>query len=128
MASIQRIFPALNTTALSFVRKPAGALGQWSQASAVYGAQGARYAGPSVGTAQIQAVPQFNAVPGGTTQTLLLAQFVSDPLRSVLIPALPCVWAPTVLPAPALTISSASQYQHPPPTGVALVGTTNLRI
>jgi len=47
---------------------------------------------------------------------------------SVLIPALPCVWAPTVLPAPALTISSASQYQHPPPTGVALVGTTNLRI
>lgn len=88
MASIQRIFPALNTNALSFVRKPVGALGQWDQASAVYGAQGARYAGPSAGTAQIQAVPQFNAVPGGATQSLLLAQFVSDPLRSVLIPAL----------------------------------------
>ena len=46
----------------------------------------------------------------------------------VLIPALPGVWAPLVLPALALTISPASQYQHPPPTGVALVGTTNLRI
>jgi len=47
---------------------------------------------------------------------------------TVLIPALPWVWAPQVLHAPALTLSAVSQYPHPPPTGVALVGTTNLRI
>lgn len=87
MASIQRIFPRLNTAALSFVRKPAGALGVWDQASAVYSGPGARYVGPQAGSAQVQAVPRFNAVPGGATRALLLAQLVSDPLRAVLIPA-----------------------------------------
>lgn len=87
MASIQRIFPRLNTSALSFVRKPLGVLGTWDQASAVYSGPGARYVGPQAGSAQVQAVPRFNAVPGGATQALLLAQVVSDPLRTVLIPA-----------------------------------------
>lgn len=86
MASIQRIFPNLAANALSFVRKPVGALGKWDQVSAVYSARGARYAGPAAGTAQVQAVPRFDAVPGGTTRKLMLAQFVSDPLRSALIP------------------------------------------
>ena len=47
---------------------------------------------------------------------------------SVLIPALPCIWAPHVLHAPALALSCAWQYQHPPQTGVALVGISNIRI
>lgn len=89
MASIQRIFPALNANALSFVRKPTGALGQWDQVSAVYSARGARYAGPAAGTAQVQAVPRFDAIPGGATHRLMLAQFISDPLRSTFIAAQP---------------------------------------
>lgn len=91
MASIQRIFPRLNAPALSFVRKPAGAggaaLGIWDQVSAVYSGAGARYVGPQQGGAQVHAAPRLNAVPGATTQALLLAQVVSDPLRQVLIPA-----------------------------------------
>lgn len=87
MASIQRIFPAIPTTALSFTRKPVGALGAWEQASAVYSAQGARYVGPQAGGAQVQAAPRLNSIPNGATHRLLLAQFVSDPLRAVLVPA-----------------------------------------
>lgn len=87
MASIQRIFPQTTVNALSFVRKPRGALGQWDQVNAVYSRTGARYMGPSRGATQQGAVPQFSAVPGGATQALMLVQFVSDPLRSVLIAA-----------------------------------------
>jgi subtilisin-like proprotein convertase family protein len=88
MASLQRIFPSLTTNALSFVRKPVGALGSWDQVSAVYSALGARYVGPAAGGVQTQAVPRFNAIPNGATQKLLLVQFVSDPLRAAFIPAL----------------------------------------
>lgn len=87
MASIQRVFPNLTANALSFIRKPIGALGKWEQISAIYSAQGARYAGPAAGSAQVQAVPRFDLIPNGATHRIMLAQFVSDPLRSALIPA-----------------------------------------
>lgn len=87
MASIQRIFPRLATNALSFVRKPAGALGIWDQVSSVYSAMGARYVGPAGGVTQVQAVPRFNAVPMGTTRTLMVVQSISDPLRKQFIAA-----------------------------------------
>ena len=87
MASIQRIFPRLNTAADSYVRHPVGAVGLWDQVSAVYSAAGARYAGPDQGSIQVQAVPAFAAISGGTTKTILIAQVLTDPLRQVFIPA-----------------------------------------
>ncbi|TXH42068.1 MAG: DUF2313 domain-containing protein [Desulfurellales bacterium] len=87
MASIQRIFPRLNTAALSFIRRPPGGFGLWDQTSAVYSAQGARYVGPSQGTAQTQAVPSFSAIPNGATHALLIVQVLSDPLRQTFIAA-----------------------------------------
>ncbi len=81
MASEQRIFPRLTANALSFVRKPVGALGLWDQVSSVYSSMGARYAGPVEGSAQAQAVPRFNAVPTATTKSLMIVQFISDPMR-----------------------------------------------
>ncbi len=87
MASVQRIYPRLNTPALSIERRPAGALGLWDQVSAVYSGQGARYFGPAQGAAQVQAIPQFVAVPTATTQSILIAQMLGDPLRGMLIDA-----------------------------------------
>ena len=87
MASVQRIFPRLNTPALSFVRHPAGVFGAWDQAALVYSGQGARYVGPFQGSVQVQAVPAFAAVPMATTQNVLIAQLLGDPLRAATIPA-----------------------------------------
>jgi len=78
---LQRIHPRLTTSALSFVRKPSGALGVWDQAPAMFIGSAARYAGPDQGTAQQSQTPTFAAVPNGTTQTCLAMQFLSDPLR-----------------------------------------------
>jgi hypothetical protein len=86
MATIQRIFPRLTTNALSFVRRPAGALGIWDQVSSVYSGGGARYVGPTEGASQQQAVPRFNAI-GTATKSLMITQFLSDPLRKQVIPA-----------------------------------------
>lgn len=82
MASVQRILPHLSTAALSFVRKPSGALGTWDQTTAIYAAQGARYIGPNAGAGQIQATPSYAAIPNGVTHALLIAQFCGDPLRA----------------------------------------------
>jgi len=87
MPTLQRIYPRLNTNALSFVRRTAGALGAWTQTSAVYSGQGARYAGLDQGAAQVGAVPAFNAVANGAIDTLLIAQVLTDPLREQLIAA-----------------------------------------
>lgn len=87
MASIQRIYPAITQPALSIVRRPARAFAAWTQTSAVFAQQGARYVGPTQGTAQQVAAPVFNAIPLAATHTLLLGQFVSDPLRAQTIPA-----------------------------------------
>jgi len=87
MASIQRIFPRLATSALSFIRHTAGAIGAWGQTSAVYSADGARYGSPDPGTAQVQAVPVFGAIPAATTQTVLVAQLLTDPLAEQVITA-----------------------------------------
>ena len=87
MASVQRIFPRLNTPAVSFIRHPAGVLGAWDQTALVYSGQGARYIGPFQGAAQIQAVPAFAAVPMATAQVIMIAQLLGDPLRAATIPA-----------------------------------------
>lgn len=87
MASIQRIFPAITRPALSFLRRPSRAFAAWTQTSAVFSQAGARYVGPTQGTAQQVAAPVFNAIPLAATHTLLLGQFVSDPLRAQTIPA-----------------------------------------
>jgi subtilisin-like proprotein convertase family protein len=87
MAQIQRIFPSLTANALSFLRHPTGGLGDWDQVSTVYSGAGSRYVGPAQGAVQQQAVPRFNAIPNGATHALLLAQFLSDPLRQTSIPA-----------------------------------------
>lgn len=87
MASIQRIYPAISQPALSIVRRPAQAFAAWTQTSAVFSQAGARYVGPAQGTSQQVAAPVFNAIPLAATHTLLLGQFVSDPLRAQTIPA-----------------------------------------
>lgn len=86
MPTEKRIFPRLTTNALSFVRRPVGALGLWDFVSSVYSAGGARYAGPLQGASQAQAVPRFNAITGGTTKSLMIAQFITDPMRKQFVP------------------------------------------
>ena len=87
MASVQRIFPRLNTPAVSFIRHPAAVFGAWDQAALVYSGQGARYIGPFQGSAQVQAVPAFAAVPMATAQVIMIAQLLGDPLRAATISA-----------------------------------------
>lgn len=87
MATEQRIFPRLTMNALSFVRKPVGALGLWDQVSSVYSSSGARYAGPRQGGAQFQAVPRFNAIANGAIKSLMLVQFITDPMRKQFVAA-----------------------------------------
>ena len=87
-APIQRIFPRLGTSALSFVRKPTAALGGWNQTNIVFArGAGARYVGPEEGAAQLDATPIFAAIPNATTHALLLGQFLGDPLKEQVIPA-----------------------------------------
>lgn len=87
MASIQRIYPAITQPALSVLRRPARAFAAWTQTTQVFGQAGARYVGPTQGTLQQVAAPLFNGIPNGATHSLMLAQFVSDPLRAQTIPA-----------------------------------------
>lgn len=87
MATIQRIYPRLSTAALSFVRRPVAAFGEWDQINGVFAVDGARYVGPSQGTAQTQAAPTFGVIPAATTRTVLLAQVLSDPLAEQVIEA-----------------------------------------
>lgn len=87
MAAIQRIYPALSQAELSFLRRPAQPFGAWTQASAVFSQAGAKYMGPTTGSLQRVAAPVFAAIPTAATHSLLLGQFVSDPLRAQTIPA-----------------------------------------
>lgn len=87
MATIQRIFPRALVSALSFLRRPAGYLGAWSQTIAGYGGAQARYVGPARGTAQLATTGAFTAVPNGATQRLAALQILSDPLRAQTISA-----------------------------------------
>lgn len=81
-APVQRIFPRLATSALSFVRKPTVALGGWSQTNLVFAlGNGARYVGPESGSAQQTATPLFAAIPNLATHSCLIGQFLGDPLR-----------------------------------------------
>lgn len=87
-APVQRMFPRLGTSALSFVRKPTAALGGWNQTNTVFArGAGARYVGPEEGTAQQDAAPVFAAIPNATTHAILLGQFLGDPLKEQTIPA-----------------------------------------
>lgn len=87
MASVQRIHAHLSTAALSIIRKPAGALGVWTQQNAIYAGAGARYGGPDAGAAQTQAQPVFAAIPNAATHAILVAQILGDPLREQAIAA-----------------------------------------
>lgn len=86
---LTRIYPRLTTAALSFVRKPAGALGVWSQAPTNFIATKARYAGPDVGTTQQGLTPLYSAIPNATTHSCLVAQVLSDPLKEQTVSAGP---------------------------------------
>lgn len=80
MATVQRNIPHLHTAALTFIRKPTGALGVWDQSNVVFSGPTARYMGPAVGVAQVRAVPLFGAIPTATTHAVMVAQFLGDPL------------------------------------------------
>ena len=81
-APIQRIFPRLGTSALSFVVRVGSPLGNWDKTNIVFATgAGARYMGPEEGTAQLQATPLFGTVANGATDTCLLGQFLGDPLK-----------------------------------------------
>ena len=74
-APVQRMFPRLGTSALSFVRKPTAALGGWNQTNTVFArGAGARYVGPEEGTAQQDAAPVFAAIPNATLAAAAIAR------------------------------------------------------
>lgn len=78
---IQRFHARSGTSALSFLKRPVGFLGNWGQTAAGWGGAYARYMGPEAGTAQLGAAPGLSAVAGGTTQTAGMLQLLGDPLR-----------------------------------------------
>lgn len=82
MASLPLAYPRLGLAALSFLRRPSGPFGTWSQAATGFSGAAARYLGSAPGTAQQEGVPTFAQVPAATTHTLLCGQFLSDPLRA----------------------------------------------
>jgi hypothetical protein len=85
---VQRIFPRLGTSALTFALKPTAALGGWNQSNTVFArGPGARYVGPEEGAAQLTATPLFAAIPNGATHAILLGQFLGDLLKEQTIPA-----------------------------------------
>jgi hypothetical protein len=85
---IQRMFPRLGTSALSFVRQPSAALGTWTQSNTVFArGAGARYVGPDEGAAQVTAAPLFAAIANGATDACLIGQFIGDPLKEQTIAA-----------------------------------------
>lgn len=81
MATIQRIYPRMEVSALSFLRRPTAFLGAWSQTISNFSATVARYMGPPKGTGQRTATGTLSAVPNGVTHRLGLIQILSDPLR-----------------------------------------------
>lgn len=87
---LQRIHPRLVTPSLSFLLRPAGALGVWDQVAAGWSGRNARYAGPDAGTLQREAAPSLGSVPNdGTAYSLCIVQVLTDPLKKQTIAAGP---------------------------------------
>ncbi len=84
---LQSFFPSFKDPALSFLKRPTEALGQYHQQAPAFFGLGARYAGAYKDTMQRSVTPAFAAIPAGATHELGVIQLLSDPLRKQEVPA-----------------------------------------
>ena len=90
--SVQSFFLRLGLPAVGFERHPDAFFAAWDQTLSSGVGQGARYMGPipsNGNPVQQNLTGAWSAVPAATSQFPAFAQFLSDPLESIHVPAGP---------------------------------------